>query len=155
MATLAYIIFGLIITTMCIDLVGSAYIRDIHFYGRTLGKSFMTFGGKVVHLGEVFGYVAFLQRNYGITAEQLEKLREPARRLPTRMSTQSTPARLDATGRWRRDGRSCPPISTIYKWNRTAANPSVTPVTRCWRRWTVCQAPAWTAEGAHKGNDPT
>lgn len=28
----------------------------------------------MVHLGEVFGYVAFLQRNYGITPEQLEKL---------------------------------------------------------------------------------
>lgn len=73
-ATLAYIVFGLIITTMCIDLVGSEYIRDIHFYGRSLGRSFMTIGGKVVHLGEVFGYVAFLQRNYGLTAEQLEKL---------------------------------------------------------------------------------
>uniref|UniRef100_A0A915A897 Potassium channel domain-containing protein n=1 Tax=Parascaris univalens TaxID=6257 RepID=A0A915A897_PARUN len=73
-ATLAYIIVGLIITTMCIDLVGSAYIRDIHFYGRSLGRSFMTIGGKVVHLGEVFGYVAFLQKNYGLTPEQLDKL---------------------------------------------------------------------------------
>ena len=34
----------------------------------------MTIGGKVVHLGEVFGYVAFLQKNYGLTAEQLTKL---------------------------------------------------------------------------------
>uniref|UniRef100_A0A0N5AK40 Ion_trans_2 domain-containing protein n=1 Tax=Syphacia muris TaxID=451379 RepID=A0A0N5AK40_9BILA len=73
-ATLAYIIFGLIITTMCIDLVGSAYIHDIHFYGRTIGKRFMTIGGKVVHLGEVFGYIAFLQKNYGLTPEQLDKL---------------------------------------------------------------------------------
>ena len=63
--TLAYIVFGLIITTMCIgnwllsnytltvliisDLVGSEYIRDIHFYGRSLGKSFMTIGGKVIN----------------------------------------------------------------------------------------------------------
>uniref|UniRef100_A0A1I7XM54 Ion_trans_2 domain-containing protein n=1 Tax=Heterorhabditis bacteriophora TaxID=37862 RepID=A0A1I7XM54_HETBA len=45
-ATLAYIVLGLIITTMCIDLVGSEYIRDIHFYGRSLGRSFMTIGGK-------------------------------------------------------------------------------------------------------------
>lgn len=59
---------------MCIDLVGSEYIRDIHFYGRTLGRSFMTIGGKVVHLGEVFGYIAFLQRKYGLTTEQLTKL---------------------------------------------------------------------------------
>ncbi|KAF8387433.1 twk-13 [Pristionchus pacificus] len=73
-ATLAYIVLGLIITTMCIDLVGSEYIRDIHFYGRTLGRRFMTIGGKVVHLGEVFGYVAFLQKNYGLTPEQLNKL---------------------------------------------------------------------------------
>ncbi|CAJ0582243.1 unnamed protein product, partial [Mesorhabditis spiculigera] len=72
--TLAYIVLGLIITTMCIDLVGSEYIRDIHFYGRSLGRSFMTIGGKVVHLGEVFGYVAFLQKNYGLTPEQLNKL---------------------------------------------------------------------------------
>ena len=27
-----------------------------------------------MHLGEVFGYVALLQRQYGITADQLEKL---------------------------------------------------------------------------------
>ncbi|CAB3397388.1 unnamed protein product [Caenorhabditis bovis] len=73
-ATLAYVVLGLIITTMCIDLVGSEYIRDIHFYGRSLGRSFMTIGGKVVHLGEVFGYVAFLQKNYGLTPEQLNKL---------------------------------------------------------------------------------
>ncbi|KAK6108501.1 Ion channel family protein [Brugia pahangi] len=73
-ATLMYIIIGLIITTMCIDLVGSEYIRDIHFYGRSLGRSFMTIGGKVVHLGEVFGYVAFLQKKYGLTAEQINKL---------------------------------------------------------------------------------
>jgi hypothetical protein len=33
--------------------VGSEYIRDIHFYGRTLGRSFLTIGGKVIHLGEV------------------------------------------------------------------------------------------------------
>uniref|UniRef100_A0A1I7VUH6 Ion_trans_2 domain-containing protein n=2 Tax=Loa loa TaxID=7209 RepID=A0A1I7VUH6_LOALO len=57
-----------------VDLVGSEYIRDIHFYGRSLGRSFMTIGGKVVHLGEVFGYVAFLQKKYGLTAEQINKL---------------------------------------------------------------------------------
>uniref|UniRef100_A0A914RWP8 Uncharacterized protein n=1 Tax=Parascaris equorum TaxID=6256 RepID=A0A914RWP8_PAREQ len=61
-------------TSFFLDLVGSAYIRDIHFYGRSLGRSFMTIGGKVVHLGEVFGYVAFLQKNYGLTPEQLDKL---------------------------------------------------------------------------------
>ncbi|VDK74206.1 unnamed protein product [Litomosoides sigmodontis] len=73
-ATLMYIIIGLIITTMCIDLVGSEYIRDIHFYGRSLGRSFMTIGDKVVHLGEVFGYVALLQKKYGLTPEQIDKL---------------------------------------------------------------------------------
>uniref|UniRef100_A0A7E4VQ02 Ion_trans_2 domain-containing protein n=1 Tax=Panagrellus redivivus TaxID=6233 RepID=A0A7E4VQ02_PANRE len=73
-ATLAYIVVGLIITTMCIDLVGSEYIRDIHFYGRSIGRRFMTIGGKVVHLGEVFSYVAFLQKNYGLTPDQLDKL---------------------------------------------------------------------------------
>ncbi|VBB29262.1 unnamed protein product [Acanthocheilonema viteae] len=73
-ATLMYIVIGLIITTMCIDLVGSEYIRDIHFYGRSLGRSFMMIGDKVVHLGEVFGYVAFLQKKYGFTPEQINKL---------------------------------------------------------------------------------
>lgn len=73
-ATLAYIVIGLIITTMCIDLVGTAYIRDIHQYGRSLGRSFLTIGGKVVHLGEVFSYVAFLQKNYGLTPDQLDRL---------------------------------------------------------------------------------
>ncbi|KAL3072536.1 hypothetical protein niasHS_017510 [Heterodera schachtii] len=73
-ATLAYIVIGLIITTMCIDLVGSAYIQDIHLYGRALGSSFLTIGGKVIHLGEVFSYVAFLQKNYGLTPDQLDRL---------------------------------------------------------------------------------
>ena len=73
-ATLAYIVIGLIITTMCIDVVGSEYIKDIHFYGRTLGRSFLTIGGKVIHLGEVFSYVAFLQKNYGLTPDQLDRL---------------------------------------------------------------------------------
>lgn len=57
-----------------IDLVGSEYIRDIHFYGRSLGRSFLTIGGKVVHLSEVFSYVAFLQKNYGLTPDQLDRL---------------------------------------------------------------------------------
>ncbi|CAG9539476.1 unnamed protein product [Cercopithifilaria johnstoni] len=73
-ATLMYIIIGLIITTMCIDLVGSEYIRDIHTYGRSLGRSFMMIGDKVVHLGEVLNYAAFLQKKYGFTAEQINKL---------------------------------------------------------------------------------
>lgn len=55
-------------------MVGSEYIRDIHFYGRSLGRSFLTIGGKVVHLGEVFSYVAFLQKSYGLTPDQLDKL---------------------------------------------------------------------------------
>ena len=54
-----------------LDLVGSEYLTNIHFYGRSLGKSFLTIGGKVVHLGEVFSYVAFLQKNYGLTPDQL------------------------------------------------------------------------------------
>lgn len=56
------------------DLVGTEYIHDIHVYGRTLGKSFLTIGGKVVHLSEVFSYVAFLQKSYGLTPDQLDKL---------------------------------------------------------------------------------
>jgi hypothetical protein len=50
------------------------YIRDIHFYGRTLGRSFLTIGGKVIHLGEVFSYVAFLQKTFGYTPDELDRL---------------------------------------------------------------------------------
>jgi hypothetical protein len=71
-------IFGhtLVFKHETLDLVGSEYIRDIHFYGRTIGKRFWTIGGKVVHLGEVFTYVALLQKKYGLSPDQLEKLAE-------------------------------------------------------------------------------
>uniref|UniRef100_A0A915KI16 Potassium channel domain-containing protein n=1 Tax=Romanomermis culicivorax TaxID=13658 RepID=A0A915KI16_ROMCU len=34
--TLFYIIGGLVVTTMCIDLVGSQYIKKIHYFGRNI-----------------------------------------------------------------------------------------------------------------------
>ena len=47
---LLYILIGLAITTMCIDLVGVQYIRKIHYFGRKLQdakSAFAVVGGKV------------------------------------------------------------------------------------------------------------
>ena len=47
---LLYIVVGLAITTMCIDLVGVQYIRKIHYFGRKLQdakSAFAVVGGKV------------------------------------------------------------------------------------------------------------
>lgn len=60
---------------MCVDLVGSQYIREIHDFGRNINKitrAFAQFDG--VHLGEIFGYVAFLQQRFGLTPEQLQRM---------------------------------------------------------------------------------
>ena len=75
--TLLYIVTGLIICTMCIDLVGSQYIRKIHYFGRNIRKAryaIASMGDKVLHIGEIIRYVAFLQKRYGLTQEDLEKL---------------------------------------------------------------------------------
>ncbi|VDP24120.1 unnamed protein product [Soboliphyme baturini] len=53
--TLLYIILGLVITTMCIDLVGVEYIRKIHYFGRKIqdARSVLAIvGGKVVYVSE-------------------------------------------------------------------------------------------------------
>uniref|UniRef100_A0AC35TQ48 Ion_trans_2 domain-containing protein n=1 Tax=Rhabditophanes sp. KR3021 TaxID=114890 RepID=A0AC35TQ48_9BILA len=52
-----YIIVGLAITTMCIDLVGVQYIRKIHYFGRKIqdAKSALAVvGGKVVLVSELY-----------------------------------------------------------------------------------------------------
>jgi len=78
--TLLYIIGGLVVTTMCIDLVGSQYIKKIHYFGRNVRQitqqAFMHLGGarQRVRFGDVLGYVAYLQRSFGLTAEELEKM---------------------------------------------------------------------------------
>ncbi len=53
---LFYIIIGLAITTMCIDLVGIEYIEKIHYFGRAIsGAKFalVNVGGKMVRVPDL------------------------------------------------------------------------------------------------------
>ncbi|KAF7639570.1 Ion_trans_2 domain-containing protein [Meloidogyne graminicola] len=54
---LLYIVLGLAITTMCIDLVGVQYIRKIHYFGRKIQdarSALAVVGGKVVLVSELY-----------------------------------------------------------------------------------------------------
>ncbi|MFH4978858.1 hypothetical protein AB6A40_005567 [Gnathostoma spinigerum] len=54
---LVYIVLGLAITTMCIDLVGVQYIRKIHYFGRKIQDArtaLAVVGGKVVLVSELY-----------------------------------------------------------------------------------------------------
>ncbi|RCN34604.1 Ion channel [Ancylostoma caninum] len=72
---LCYIIVGLAITTMCIDLVGIQYIRKIHYFGRAIKTRSYLFqdarfalvnvGGKMVHVPDLMRYASVLQQKYG------------------------------------------------------------------------------------------
>uniref|UniRef100_A0AC35TSK4 Ion channel n=1 Tax=Rhabditophanes sp. KR3021 TaxID=114890 RepID=A0AC35TSK4_9BILA len=65
---LAYIIIGLAITTMCIDLVGIQYIRKIHYFGRAIKDArfaLVNVGGKMVHVPDLMKYAVVLQHKYG------------------------------------------------------------------------------------------
>nr|CAD2141070.1 unnamed protein product [Meloidogyne enterolobii] len=60
---LLYIVLGLAITTMCIDLVGVQYIRKIHYFGRKIQdarSALAVVGGKVVLVSEL--YSSLLQK---------------------------------------------------------------------------------------------
>uniref|UniRef100_A0A5S6QNJ7 Potassium channel domain-containing protein n=1 Tax=Trichuris muris TaxID=70415 RepID=A0A5S6QNJ7_TRIMR len=63
---LMYIVLGLVITTMCIDLVGVQYIRKIHYFGRKIQdarSALAIVGGKVVYVGEWYNQVMAKYRN--------------------------------------------------------------------------------------------
>ncbi|KHJ49524.1 hypothetical protein D918_00651 [Trichuris suis] len=63
---LMYIVLGLVITTMCIDLVGVQYIRKIHYFGRKIQdarSALAIVGGKVVYVGEWYNQVMARYRN--------------------------------------------------------------------------------------------
>ncbi|KIH62091.1 Ion channel [Ancylostoma duodenale] len=65
---LCYIIVGLAITTMCIDLVGIQYIRKIHYSGRAIKDArfaLVNVGGKMVHVPDLMRYASVLQQKYG------------------------------------------------------------------------------------------
>ncbi|VDP07137.1 unnamed protein product [Heligmosomoides polygyrus] len=62
---LCYIIIGLAITTMCIDLVGIQYIRKIHYFGRAIKDArfaLVNVGGKMVHVPDLMRYASVLQQ---------------------------------------------------------------------------------------------
>ncbi|VDN23200.1 unnamed protein product [Gongylonema pulchrum] len=65
---LFYIIVGLAITTMCIDLVGIQYIRKIHYFGRAIKDAryaLVNVGGRMVHVPDLMRYASVLQQKYG------------------------------------------------------------------------------------------
>uniref|UniRef100_A0A915B396 Potassium channel domain-containing protein n=1 Tax=Parascaris univalens TaxID=6257 RepID=A0A915B396_PARUN len=65
---LFYIIVGLAITTMCIDLVGIQYIRKIHYFGRAIRDAryaLVNVGGRMVHVPDLMRYASVLQQKYG------------------------------------------------------------------------------------------
>ncbi|VDL70653.1 unnamed protein product [Nippostrongylus brasiliensis] len=70
---LCYIIIGLAITTMCIDLVGIQYIRKIHYFGRAIKDArfaLVNVGGKMVHVPDLMRYASVLQQKYGHKKQQ-------------------------------------------------------------------------------------
>ncbi|KAF7637089.1 hypothetical protein Mgra_00003478 [Meloidogyne graminicola] len=65
---LFYIVIGLAITTMCIDLVGIEYIEKIHYFGRAIsGARFalVNVGGKMVRVPDLMRCAHVLQQKYG------------------------------------------------------------------------------------------
>ncbi|KAM3723635.1 TWiK family of potassium channels protein [Dirofilaria immitis] len=65
---LFYIIVGLAITTMCIDLVGIQYIRKIHYFGRAIKDAryaLVNVGGRMVHVPDLMRYASVLHHKYG------------------------------------------------------------------------------------------
>lgn len=68
--TLLYIILGLAITTMCVDLVGSQYIKKIHNFGRKIRSA----RDALKTMGDAMRYAAFLRKKYGLTEEQLKQM---------------------------------------------------------------------------------
>uniref|UniRef100_A0A915PBA0 Potassium channel domain-containing protein n=1 Tax=Setaria digitata TaxID=48799 RepID=A0A915PBA0_9BILA len=65
---LFYIVVGLAITTMCIDLVGIQYIRKIHYFGRAIKDAryaLVNVGGRMVHVPDLMRYASVLHQKYG------------------------------------------------------------------------------------------
>ncbi|KAK0416481.1 hypothetical protein QR680_012514 [Steinernema hermaphroditum] len=65
---LFFIIIGLAITTMAIDLFGIQYIRKIHYFGRAIKDAryaLVNVGGKMVHVPDLMRYASVLHQKYG------------------------------------------------------------------------------------------
>ena len=75
--SIIYIVFGLILTTMCIDLVGSHYIRKIHFMGRKMQdarEALEKIGTKAANVGEWMWQLRFVQKKYGLSDQALTNM---------------------------------------------------------------------------------
>ena len=70
--TVPYILLGLCIATMSIDLIGSRYISKIHNFGRRFASRLKTFG-------ELMAYQRMLRRRYGMTDDELSSMPIPYR----------------------------------------------------------------------------
>lgn len=65
---LFYIVVGLAITTMCIDLVGIEYIEKIHYFGRAISGAryaLVNVGDKMVRVSDLVRCAHVLQQKYG------------------------------------------------------------------------------------------
>ncbi|KAL3086119.1 hypothetical protein niasHS_009689 [Heterodera schachtii] len=85
---LFYIIVGLAITTMCIDLVGIEYIEKIHYFGRAIsGARFalVNVGGRMVRVPDLVRCAHVLHQKYG----QRKPTRQRRKRTVSASSTQN------------------------------------------------------------------
>uniref|UniRef100_A0A914WTE8 Potassium channel domain-containing protein n=1 Tax=Plectus sambesii TaxID=2011161 RepID=A0A914WTE8_9BILA len=68
--TLLYILLGLAITTMCVDLVGSQYIQKIHYFGRKMRSA----RAALRTVGDLMRYTTFLRKRYHLTEAELKQV---------------------------------------------------------------------------------
>lgn len=68
--TVIYIVLGLAITTMSIDLAAGQYIKKIHFFGRKIQSA----KEALKNVSDIMKYSMFLKRRYGLSDKQMEKM---------------------------------------------------------------------------------
>ncbi|KAL1243968.1 TWiK family of potassium channels protein [Trichinella spiralis] len=72
--TLLFIFFGLIISTMCIDSMGTHYIQKIHYFGRNIYNLSNVLGGKADSFKEWIRQMHGLKDKYGLTEEMIQQI---------------------------------------------------------------------------------
>lgn len=74
---IVFIFIGLVLATMCIDTVGSHYIRKIHYFGRKIEGAqqvLAMIGGKALTMGDWMKHMKKMQKEYGLTDEEMRKM---------------------------------------------------------------------------------